>query len=384
MSIVNLVEKSFKSGNKKMDNQTKESFKCRKKIIVVFPKDSESVFNSKKRTFGGATVQLFNYAMELSENHEVYCLLNETDGIDFKKFPTLNIIFSFNKNDSYIKKIVKFHKAVQSIKPDVIIQRGLTRISTFLGFYCRFYRFIYVFMFAHDRECRGRFQRSGRINLFYPLLLFVANYLVAQNDYQYNHIQKFFMKKLFKITNGYPINLTDIDSKTGVLWVSRLEPWKRPELCIEAAVKNPDISFTMIAPVDENNREYAEKIYKMAGNINNITIHDFVGFLEIDVYFKNARVFLNTSTEEGFPNTFIQACKNMTPIISLNVNPDDFLTRYGAGEYCANNVDKMNRTIVSICTNDSLFEKYSVSAGEYVKNHHCIKANVKKLEKLFV
>ncbi|MFA5519966.1 MAG: glycosyltransferase, partial [Spirochaetota bacterium] len=185
-------------------------------------------------------------------------------------------------------------------------------------------------------------------------------------------------------TNGYPINLTDIDSKTGVLWVSRLEPWKRPELCIEAAVKNPDIPFTMIAPVDEKNREYAEKIYKMAANINNITIHDFVGFRGIDVYFKEARVFLNTSTEEGFPNTFIQACKNMTPIVSLNVNPDDFLTRYGVGEYCANNVDKMNDAIVSVYTSDSLFEKYSVSAGEYVKNHHCIKVNAKKLEELFV
>ena len=71
-------------------------------------------------------------------------------------------------------------------------------------------------------------------------------------------------------------------------------------------------------------------------------------------------------------NVGIGNFQKSTLLKKVNVNPDDFLTRYGAGEYCANNVDKMNRTIVSICTNDSLFEKYSVSAGEYVKNHPAV------------
>ena len=50
-----------------------------KTLAVVFPKDSESIFNNKKQTFGGATVQLFNYAVELSKNHDVYCITGEIE-----------------------------------------------------------------------------------------------------------------------------------------------------------------------------------------------------------------------------------------------------------------------------------------------------------------
>jgi len=367
-----------------MNHKVKKSFECRKKIAIVFPKDSESIFNNKKCTFGGATVQLFNYAMELSKKHEVYCLMNETDSIEKSKFPNLNIIFTFSKSDNYVKKIISFHRAIRSVNPDVVIQRGLTRISTFLGFYSRMYGIVYLFMFAHDRECRGRFQRSARLNSLYPLLLFSAHFLIVQNDYQFENIPVLFRKKVSKITSGYSMELPQNSFKNGVLWVSRLEPWKRPEICIEAAVKNPDIQFTMIAPIDDHNVGYADEIFKMAGNSKNIRIIDFVRFDEIDVYFKNSRLFLNTSIEEGFPNTFIQACKNGTPIVSLNVNPDEFITQCGAGEFCNNDISKMNIAIRQICTNNSCFEKYSASAGEYARNNHSIEKNVEKLEELFL
>ena len=359
-----------------------ENDKYKKTIAVVFPKDSESIFNNKRLTFGGATVLLFNFAMELGKNHDVYCLVNEMDDIDYKEFPNLKFKFTFSNNDNYFKKIIKFHKALISVKPDVVIQHGLTYTSTFLGFYSRLFGMKYIFMFASDKECRGRFQRSGRLNGLYPLLLFSANYLIVQNDYQYEHIFNLFKKKTFKIVQGFPIHFSDLSIKEGVLWVSRLVHWKRPELCIDAAVKNPNIPFVMIAPMDEQ-KEYALKIYRMAENIKNITIIDFVNFKDIDKYFSESRIFLNTSIEEGFPNTFIQACKNRTPIVSLNVNPDNFIIKYSVGEFCNNDIDKMNRAIENIYNNDRLFENYADSAVEYVKENHCIVRNTRLLEKLF-
>jgi len=357
---------------------------CRKKIAVVFPKDSESLFNNKKSTFGGATVQLYNYALEMAKYHDVYCLVGETEISDNERFNSLNILFTFSKNDGYLKRIVKFHKTLRSIGPDVVIQRGLTRISTFLALYCIIFKISYVFMFAHDREARGRFQRSNRFNQLYPLLLCWARYLVVQNDFQQGSIPGIFKKKTFKIPSGYEIEKDFSFEKKGVLWVSRLEPWKRPELCIELAMKNPDIPFTMIAPIDPNDAEYGESIHKIAKNIRNITIIDFVCFSEIDAFFRSARVFLNTSEEEGFPNTFIQACKNRTPIVSLNVNPDGFISRFSTGVFCSGNFDKMNNSISDICHNDSLFAKYSDMAYDYVLRHHSIKTNAARLSNLIL
>jgi glycosyltransferase involved in cell wall biosynthesis len=358
-----------------------------KKIAVIFPKDSDSIFNNKKQSFGGATVQLFNYAVELSKNNDVYCFVKRIDDIDYEKFPNLKFRFTHDKNANYLKKIIKFHKSFRSVKPGIIIQRGLSRFSTFLGFYGRLFGMKYIFMFAHDRECRGRFQRSNRFNSLYPLLLFSANYLIVQNNYQYEHVNNVFTKKkLFKIGNGFPINSLDSSIKKGVLWIARLESWKRPELCIDAAVKNPKIPFIMIAPTDaaEQNKEYALKIYEMARNIKNITILDFVSFKDINKYFAESRIFLNTSIEEGFPNTFIQACINRTPIVSLNVNPDNFITEYIVGEFCENDIDKMNIAIKNIYNNNSVFKNYADHAIEYVKDNHSIEKNTLQLEKLFI
>ena len=367
-----------------MSSENVKKGSCRKKIAVVFPKDSESLFNNKKSTFGGATVQLYNYALEMAKYHDVYCLVGETDISDNKKLDSLNIVFTFSKNDGYFKRIVKFHKALRSIGPNVVIQRGLTRISTLLALYCIFYSINYVFMFAHDREARGRFQRSNRFNHLYPLLLFWARYLVVQNDFQQGSIPEIFKKKTFKIPSGYEIEKDFSFEKKGVLWVSRLEPWKRPELCIELAMKNPDVPFTMIAPIDPNDVEYGESIHKMAKNIRNIQFIDFVCFADIDKYFRSARVFLNTSEEEGFPNTFIQACKNRTPIVSLNVNPDGFISKFSTGVFCDGNFDKMNDALVGICRNDTLFEKYSNMAYDYVLRHHSIKTNAARLSNLIM
>ncbi|HPJ16072.1 MAG TPA: hypothetical protein PLJ39_13455, partial [Spirochaetota bacterium] len=70
---------------------------CRKKIAVVFPKDSESLFSNKKSTFGGATVQLYNYALEMAKYHDVYCLVGETEISNNERFGSLNIVFTFSK-----------------------------------------------------------------------------------------------------------------------------------------------------------------------------------------------------------------------------------------------------------------------------------------------
>ena len=59
-----------------------------------------------------------------------------------------------------------------------------------------------------------------------------------------------------------------------------------------------------------------------------------VGFVkpsEVIEYFKAASVFINTSTSEGFPNTFLQAWQCEVPVVSLAVDPNEVITEYGLG-----------------------------------------------------
>ena len=93
-------------------------------------------------------------------------------------------------------------------------------------------------------------------------------------------------------------------------------------------------------------------------------------------------VLVNTSLYEGFPNTFIQALKNKTPILSLNVNPDDFLTKNEIGFFCRNDFTQMENNLKLLLQNKELYESYSKNAFLYVKNNHNIEEIAKEWIKL--
>lgn len=354
-----------------------------KRIAIIFPKDSESVFNNSHVTFGGATVQLYNFAREISKNHTVFALLNEYENIKINEHKNLNIEFTFNRKDNVLKKIFKFHRALKQIQAEVVIQRGLSFFTPLLAIYCRLYSKKFIFMFAHDREARGRFQQTNRINLLFPILLRFASALIVQNEYQKKSMPKRYTNKVNKIKNGYVIKSINFEKKDDILWVSRLEPWKRPEKFLELAKSLPDTQFTMVAPTVKKYEKYAEDIYSRADEIPNLVVHKFVSYNTIDLFFNRAKLFINTSEEEGFPNTFIQSCKNYTPILSLNVNPDNFISRFQVGYCCENDDSKMLEYTRKILKDENLYKQFAHSAFVYAKENHSIEQNVIMLRRLF-
>jgi len=61
------------------------------KISIIFPKDSEAIFNTgSTRTFGGATVQMYLFAKELN-NVELKNKFSKKNLKDVKNFGLSNI-----------------------------------------------------------------------------------------------------------------------------------------------------------------------------------------------------------------------------------------------------------------------------------------------------
>lgn len=100
---------------------------------------------------------------------------------------------------------------------------------------------------------------------------------------------------------------------------------------------------------------------------------EYIPFSEIDQLFNKSKILINTSIFEGFPNTFIQSLKNKTPVISLNVNPDDFLIKNKRGFCCNNNFEKIAFYLRKLLNNKDLYEKYSNNAFIYGRDNHDIK-----------
>lgn len=355
-----------------------------KKIMIIFPKDSEAIFNScSSRTFGGATVQMYLFAKELGSNSKfnVFSLICDYNEINFSDSEHFNFVKSHKENDNFFIKVIKIHRAISKIKPDVIIQHGLSNASCLMALYCRLRGIKFVYMFAHDLEVSKKFQSSGKKCYLFPLLIKNSHLLVVQNKLQYNSLLKNYNSyklKIHLIYNGLPLKKRETIKKDVILWVARSDEWKNPELFIKIASMHPGNKFMMICP-NSGDDHYYDQIIKQALCIDNLEFLKFVPFNEIDKYFEKAILFINTSDYEGYPQTFIQATMNSVPVFSLNVNPDDFITKNNCGQVFHGDLQEMSEAIGETINDSVKYKYFSDNAYKYYLENHNIKNNVEKL-----
>jgi glycosyltransferase involved in cell wall biosynthesis len=166
------------------------------------------------------------------------------------------------------------------------------------------------------------------------------------------------------------------------LWVGRSDHWKQPEVFIRLAKKQPREKFVMICR-QGNDRDFFNKIKSLAEEQTNLKFMTAVSFETITDYFKQAKVLVNTSVAEGFPNTFLQAGLCQTPVVSLQVNPEDFIERFGCG-FCAKNSFPR---LVALCRRLVKNQKLIATTGNnnlsYVKKFHSA-TNVRLLTQILL
>ena len=114
----------------------------------------------------------------------------------------------------------------------------------------------------------------------------------------------------------------------------------------------------------------------------NLRFVDYVPFNEIQRYYDDAKLFVNTSEYEGFPNAFVQACLGRTPILSFNVNPDNFIEANRLGCFCSEDMGKAVEFIRGL-SNEKLVE-LGENAGKYAKENHDIDVIYKIYEEMIV
>jgi len=81
-------------------------------------------------------------------------------------------------------------------------------------------------------------------------------------------------------------------------------------------------------PKDEN----AEKAYEKLKMLENTVLKGWEGHEEVIKLISHAKLLVNTSYLEGFPNVFLEAWSLGVPVYSLNVNPGNILEKYKLGQ----------------------------------------------------
>ena len=354
-------------------------------ICFVSPK-AYPLFNKNcNEIFGGAEVQMYLLAREFAKNKslDVNVIVADYGQEPSEKYDGITIIKSFKFSDSSLIKNVKFLISFMRANADICIQRTLDPASGIIAILCKLLRKQFVYMVAHDGEVDGGYERNnGIVNALLANVAFkCADATIVQNTTQKDLLYTRKGRDSSLIKSGYPITNPSRASKGDyVLWVGRSEQWKRPELFIKLAERNMNIGFKMICPRAYKDYKGNYSLLKQqTKGVENLEFVEYVPFDGIGGCFQKAKVFVNTSTQEGFPNTFIQAAKNGTPIISLDVNPDNILDKYNCGFFCEGDFDRMGQRLDQLLNDANLYERMSENAYRYAKENHDIEKNAEEL-----
>lgn len=156
-----------------------------------------------------------------------------------------------------------------------------------------------------------------------------------------------------------------------VAWVGVMRDHKRPDRLIEIARKAPDIHFivcggstTYRAPAN-----YGEQIGSALRALPNVDYRGQVAPDKTLCVIAGASLLLSTSDEEGFPSVFLEAWSSGTPVVSLEIDPDQIIQRYGLGAL-SGNMEAAIEDIRALINSPSRRDEIAVRARRYVARTH--------------
>ncbi len=154
----------------------------------------------------------------------------------------------------------------------------------------------------------------------------------------------------------------DID----VLWVGNLRPVKRPELVFELARALPERRFVVAGGPLPRQLAYFDAVEAMAHDVPNVEMLGPVSYGEVAHLFERTKIHINTSSTEGFPNTFLQAWARRVPVVSF-FDPDHVIKRRGLGKQCCD-IEEMIFSLDGLLDNASLREDIGARARAFVES----------------
>ena len=345
----------------------------KKKICFISPKAYNIFNNNVGGVFGGAEVDLYYLATELAKDpeYDISFIVADYGQDEVEVIENVRVIKSIDFKANHVKGFMQVWRAMKKADAQAYMIKTATLGTALAAAFCRMHKRTFLYRTAHSSHCDGSWMRKNRLKA--PIFKWAINnarLIFAQNDSDKAALKKTFGLNAITAANGHRIKETADSARRDILWVGRSVGFKRPELFLELAKMMPCYKFKMICQRATGDSKY-ERITEAVTEISNLEFIDRVPFHDISRHFAGARLFVNTSTVEGFPNTFIQSCLTGTPIASLAVNPDGFLDKNQCGICVDEDMTKICELINKL-DNSEYFCELSGNALNYARKKHDI------------
>ena len=249
-----------------------------------------------------------------------------------------------------------------------------------------------IFAAAFDTDVEPRcasFRRAG----WWPLYawgLARTDKIFVQHSGQLARLATKWKAKAYvvpSLAGAMPIGLPHRQRQGYVAWVGILRRPKRADFLIEIAKRLPAIQFVVcggISTFKTAGEEYGRQIVQALKALPNVDYRGQVEPKETQKIIAGANILLSTSDGEGFPNTFLEAWTNGTPVVSLTIDPDRIIEEKGLGAV-SGNVPVALEDIQALMADPDRRQEIAIRAQAYVSERHSpdavTKIFVRSLEK---
>jgi len=336
--------------------------------------------------FGGAEVQLRILAAELARapGVEVHVMVAGAPREEPVTRDGVTVWTPLAWDAPVARRAAAFARFLGRVKADVVVQRTLSPLSGPIALLCRARGSRFVYMVANDGETDGTHAvyRRPASRMLSRMTFRLADAVVVQNAYQLHNAAALCARKPALIRSSWPLTEQPPAYSPGayVLWVSRIDRlYKRPELFLDLAARFPAEPFVMIAAPANDQAAYFEACRLRALAMPNVQFVPGVPFAEMDARYRGAKVLVNTSSSEGFPNTFLQAAANKTPLLSLRVDPDGFVEKHACGFSCGDDTELLAERLAALLRDEALRQRMGENARAYVRENHDARRNAESL-----
>lgn len=284
--------------------------------------------------------------------------------------------------DCQISRILK------TIRPDVLYVRGGVSFAGMTAGYAKRYgvRSIWHIASSADVTPRPLWSMLKRpLNLIERKAIGYAikhsTHVVAHARYQAELLMKNYGRAAEVILKEQPTP-TEALVKRGpftVVWVANIKPLKQPEKFIRLAKEyaaEQNVHFIMIGRPAGG--EYQARLESEMRALPNYSYLGEQPIEEVNRVLARSHVFVNTSTYEGLPNTFVQSWMREVPVVSMLLDPDDILTTQKIG-FFSGSFEQMVRDIRNLIDNPALRDEMGRRAREYALEHHALEKNMGRL-----
>lgn len=219
-------------------------------------------------------------------------------------------------------RLTSIWQAMRAADADLYYQRAAGMLTAVVAAFCRRHGRRSIYAGASDPDfIPGRQDiRFTRDRWLFEQGLARVDGVVVQNAAQQRNCLEHYGRTAMLIPSCYelPPDARPVSGRT-VLWVGRMRPGKRAELFFELARRLPEHPFIIVggAGGEAGDAAYFETLRATAAPLPNVEFTGFLPLARVEPYFDQAAVFVNTSDNEGVPNTFLQAWARGIPTVAF-------------------------------------------------------------------